>query len=419
MLLQISSNVRHQIIHLRRRLAIRIWALALIAFVPSFLHAQLKPEELGRDFLVKLMMKDSSQFYAVVLAKPLPDRIIAETRNGRLEIPLRDIDWALDYRFNYVMKDDILSRSTKNSVDDQKYEVTRFLSRPKLPDISTVYTKDHDIFKGHRYLFDDTAHVILATLYGNLFFKYPALDKVENFSGDSDTRETFYTTTYLTANDPLASQGFLTPTARSFGDSNSFISDYLLAGLQFNYGATNWLSVNAGGLFGFFLPTQVITATGGVKITPYQSGLWAVAVGGQGVYTQVVNITRIAFPYAVATYGTWEGGLSVLGGMAYQWKTDTVTHQPYHLTNSVIAFEGDMRVGENIKAGLEFFFISDFNIVPVCAWLRYFQNNLTVNAGVVFSLYKSGAARTTPTLGQYVFNTNFDIIPLVSATFHF
>ena len=193
----------------------------------------------------------------------------------------------------------------------------------------------------------------------------------------------------------------------------------MLAGLQFNYGATNWLSVNAGGLFGFFLPTQVITATGGVKITPYQSGLWAVAVGGQGVYTQVVNITRIAFPYAVATYGTWEGGLSVLGGMAYQWKTDTVTHQPYHLTNSVIAFEGDMRVGENIKAGLEFFFISDFNIVPVCAWLRYFQNNLTVNAGVVFSLYKSGAARTTPTLGQYVFNTNFDIIPLVSATFHF
>src|SRR5947209_8054096 len=67
-------------------------------------RAQLKPEELTPDSYVKIVLNDSSQFYAIVLARPLPDRIAAETRYGRLEIPLAAIAYAIDYRWNYVKK---------------------------------------------------------------------------------------------------------------------------------------------------------------------------------------------------------------------------------------------------------------------------------------------------------------------------
>jgi hypothetical protein len=52
--------------------------------------------------------------------------------------------------------------------------------------------------------------------------------------------------------------------------------------------------------------------------------------------------------------------------------------------------------------------------------MRYFDNNLTVDIGVAFSLYKAGAAQTTPTLGEYVFNVkSFPIVPAVSMSYHF
>jgi hypothetical protein len=396
----------------------KLCLVLVLLCIASQAHAQLKPEDLDRDYLVKLVMKDSSSFYAVVLAKPLPDRIIAETRNGRLEIPLAAIDYALDYRFNFVMKEDLRKIYVHNTVDNQSTEVTKYLSRPKLPDVSTVSTKDHDTFKGRRYLFNDSAHVILFTPYGNLFFTYPKLERIENYSGQNDTKEEFYTTSYLESHDPRSSQAFITPNAMSFGAGNAFISDYLLAGLQFNYGPTDWLSLNGGGVFAPFLPTQVLTGTLGLKVTPYQSAHVALAAGVQGVYSDVVKITRIAFPYAVATYGTWESNISLLGGVSYKRENDSL-NQPYTAVNSVIALSGGLRVGENLKASAELFFISDFNIIPIVFTLRYFQNDLTIDAGVVFSAYKAGAARVTKTLGEYVFNTSFEIIPLVSMSYHF
>jgi hypothetical protein len=52
--------------------------------------------------------------------------------------------------------------------------------------------------------------------------------------------------------------------------------------------------------------------------------------------------------------------------------------------------------------------------------IRYFQNNLTIDIGVVFSLYKAGALRTTPSIGEIVFGVkDFEIIPVVSGSYHF
>ena len=77
-----------------------------------------------------------------------------------------------------------------------------------------------------------------------------------------------------------------------------------------------------------------------------------------------------------------------------------------------------MRVGENLKVMTELYFIGDFGIVPTVFTVRYFENNMTIDAGVVFSLYKAGN-RNMKTLGEYVFSTAFDVVPMVSGSYHF
>lgn len=380
--------------------------------------AQMKPQDLDKDYLVKLVLKDSSRFTAYVLARPVPDRVIVETRNGRLEIPLERILYAEDFRFNNILKDQIRKIAARNAIDFQSKQLTKYLSRVKFPDLSVVRTKDHDIFKGNRYLFDDTANVILYTPYGNLFFKYPQIDYVDNWSGMGDRREDFRTSAYFSATDLRASQTFITPTARSFGQDNFFLASYMVAGLQANYGVTDWLSFNGGGVFAPFLPTQVLTGTAGIKITPIQTDYFGVAAGVQGVYSEVVKVTRIAFPYVVATYGDWASHLSILGGYSIKNEEDS-TGFKYTAENAVLAVAGAMRVGENLKLQAELFFIDDFDIVPAVISMRFFDDELTVDAGMVFSLFTSGNARDTRTLGEYVFNTEFKLIPMVSGSYHF
>src|SRR5581483_7188379 len=273
--------------------AMKYFVASIFVLLSANAFAQLSPSELTPDSYVKLVLQDSSEFYVNVLGRPVPDRIIVETSYGRLEIPLASIATVIDYRYNWVQKDDLKQAALKNAADAQHYAVAKFLSQPKLPFLSTVATKDHDIFIGHRYLFDDTAHVILSTPYGDLFFKYPDLDYVDNWSGQNDRREDFSTARYTNAKDPLSSQDFLLPTARSFGSGNLFVMDYMIAGLQLNYGVSDWLSVNAGGLVAPFLPTSVSTATAGVKITPLSEDLFTVSAGFQGVYSSVVKVNQI------------------------------------------------------------------------------------------------------------------------------
>jgi hypothetical protein len=380
-------------------------------------HAQMHPEDLTRDYLVKLVMKDSSQFYGIVLMKPLPDRILFQTRNGRLEIPLRDIYYAVDYRFNFVMNDDLKKAALASRVDVEKFHLTQLLSNSKLETPSVVHTNALDVFRGYRYQFDDSAHIILSTDWGELYFTYPEIIYIDNYSGNNDRRKDFFTTTYLTVKDPMSSQGFITPNGMAYGAGNNFLSDYLLGGLQINYGATDWLSVNLGGAF-LPLNNTIIVATGGAKFTPLSSELWHISAGAQGMYSQVVKTTHLGLGYAAVTYGTWESQLTLFGGYTIN-HTDSLGYTNTK-NDQIFIIQAAQRVGENLKLGVEFFFISNFNIVPVLFSIRYFDNNLTVDIGVAFSLYKAGAAQNTPTLGFYVFNVpDFPIVPAVSLSYHF
>ena len=397
------------------KLCLLLFFLLIFSF-PAF--AQMSPDKLTPDSYVKLVLVDSSEFYVTVLARPLPDRIMVETRYGRLEIPFASISYAIDYRYNWVQQGDLKRDALKNTTEAQNTEVTRFLRNPKLPDISTVATKDFNIFKGHRYLFDDTAHVILATDYGNLYFTYPDLQSVDNWSGQNDHREDFSTAKYAVVTDPLASQDFLLPNGRAFGEGNLFLTDYMVAGPQLNYGPTYWMSLNAGGIVLPFLTPSVTALTGGIKLTALSWDQWNISAGFQDIYSKVVNTTHIAFPYLAVTYGTWESEVTLLGGISYQSGVIDSSGAPYYPKNSFVGVSGDMRVGENLKAAIELYFISDFGIVPTIFSVRYFQNDLTIDVAVVFSLYKAGAS-SMETLGQYVFGTPFEVIPLVSGSYHF
>ena len=392
--------------------------LTLVFLASSSLLAQtMRPQDISRDFLVKLIMRDSTQIYGIVLAKPLPDRILFQTRNGRLEIPLKDINYAVDYRFNFVMRDEIRSDALANTTDVQKNHLSQLLANPKLETESVVHTNKLDVFRGYRYNFDDTAHVIISTDWGELYFTYPQINYIDNYSGTNDRRKDFYTPSYLAVKDPMASQGFVTPNGMAFGKDNNFLSDYLLGGLQFNYGPADWLSMNLGGVF-LPLKNNIIVATGGAKFTPYSSELWHISVGGQGLYSQVVKTTKLGLGYAAVTYGNWESQLTLFGGYTIN-HTDSLGYTNTK-NDKIIIVQGSQRVGENLKLGVEFFFISNFDIVPVLASIRYFDNSLTIDVGVAFSLYKSGALQNTPTLGYYVFNVpDFPVVPVISGSYHF
>lgn len=395
-----------------------LFIIIFLLVIPQVLRAQtMRPEDLARDYLVKLVMKDSSSFYGIVLMKPLPDRVLFQTRNGRLEIPIKDIYYAVDYRFNFVMLPDLKKSALNNTIDVEKYHLTQQLANPKLETPSVVHTSSLDVFRGYRYLFDDTAHVILSTDWGELYFTYPELSSIDNYSGTNDRRKEFFTPTYLKVKDPMASQGFVTPNGMAFGKDNNFLSDYLLGGLQINYGPTDWLSTNLGGVF-LPLKNNIIVATGGIKLTPFSSELWHISAGVQGMYSQVIKTTHLGLGYGAVTYGTWESQLTLFGGYTIN-HTDSLGYTNTK-NDEILIVQGAQRVGENLKLGVEFFFISNFEIVPVLASIRYFDNNLTIDVGVVFSLYKAGAARTTKTIGEYVFNVpDFPLVPLVSGSYHF
>ncbi|MDP4236620.1 MAG: hypothetical protein Q8919_09255, partial [Bacteroidota bacterium] len=128
--------------------------------------------------------------------------------------------------------------------------------------------------------------------------------------------------------------------------------------------------------------------------------------------------TKLLLGYGAVTYGDWESQLTLFGGYTIN-HTDSLGYKNTK-NDELLAIQGALRVGENLKLGMEFFFISNFGIVPVLISMRYFENNLTIDIGVVFSLYKSGEDRTSKTIGEYVFNVpDFPLVPVISGSFHF
>jgi hypothetical protein len=394
-----------------------LFTLSLILFFALTSFAQMKPADIGKDYLVKFYMKDTSEFYGIVLQKPVPTRFVVATRYGRLEIPASDINYAVDYRFNFVMYDEIKKAAIANMTNFEKKNLGVYLNYNKLETQSSVKADNNEIYRGYRYMFDDSAHVILATDWGDLFFTYPNIKSIDNYTGSGDKRTDFFSREYLTLTDPRHWQGFITPNAMPMGKGKGSINDYLIGSLQINYGITNWLSANIGGAFIPFLPNTVKVVTGGIKLTPYSQNPWHISVGGQVLYSEVTKETKLLFGYGTLTYGNADANLSILGGYAVKEETDSIT---YNAQNPLLAFMGAARVGENLKIIGEMFFVDDYPVVPFMVTLRYFSQKFTFDIGVVFSLFKAGGVKTTETIGESIFGVSeFPIVPVIAGSYHF
>jgi len=380
-------------------------------------YAQLQPQELSRGDLVRLLMRDSSHFYGIVVSTPIPGRIVFQTRNGKLEIPLDDIITVVDLRDNTDIFKEIINDGASTEGQIKRNNLRTFLAYPKLSCQTSVRTINYDVYRGNRYSFDDSAHVILATDWGELFFNYIDISFINNYSCRDDVRDDFLSAKYHHDIDPTASQGFILPTAYAFGEGNNFFSDYLLGGLQINYGATNWLSLNEGGVF---LPVKntVIITSGGAKLTPYSSALLNVSLGFQGLYSRIIKTTDLLLGYGAITFGTWESNLTLFGGYDID-HTDSLGYKNTK-NDRIIAIEGTQRLEKDLKLTFEIYFISNFDVIPLLVSLRYFHYPFTVDVGFVFSLFKSEATAETKTIGEDIFNVqNFPILPVLSMTYHF
>jgi hypothetical protein len=405
----------------------------LVSFSPvKIIHSQtqfnlLDRNNLVRSYQVRLVMKDSSRFFGTVIQKPLPDRIIFLTRNGRLEIPLNDIDYAIDYRFNTSLNRDLDKGVAENTTEIEKYHLKDSLVNSTSERSSVISTIGHDIYMGYQYSIGDPKHIILSTDWGELYFAISDIAKITDHFEVNPPKEYYYIPDFIPkekkvvpmiVTDPMASQGYITPNGIAFGKDNIFLADYLFGGLQMNYGPTDWLSMNLGGVY-LPLNNNIIVGTTGAKFSPYSSELWHISAGGQVMYSQVLKITHLGLAYGAVTYGGSGSQLTLFGGYTIN-HTDSAGHSLDTKHDRILAIQGAEQVGNNFKLGMEFFFISNFEIVPLILSLRYFTNNLTIDFGVVLSLYEAGAARTMKTLGEYVFNVpDYSIVPLISGSYHF
>ncbi|MDP4230630.1 MAG: hypothetical protein Q8916_09535, partial [Bacteroidota bacterium] len=328
--------------------------------------------------------------------------------------------YIMDYRFNKSMKNDLRKAIESNSKDVEKYHLSDLIANRKSETPSIIYTESHDAFRGYKFIIGDTKHTIISTDWGEIYFPAKEISDKELFS-DFDSQEpdplTIARIPRIPPKDPMASQGFVTPNGIAFGKGSFFLSDFLLGGLQFNYGPFDWLSANLGGVF-LPLRNSITVATGGLKFTPYSSEKWHVSAGVQGMYSQVIKTTHLALGYGALTYGSWESQLTLFAGYTVN-HTDSLGYKNTK-NDELLIVQGMKQVGVNVKLGVELFFISNFEIVPLLATIRYFTDRFTIDVGAVLSLYKAGAVRTTKTLAEYVFDTpDVPVIPVFSFSYHF
>ncbi|MEP7235598.1 MAG: hypothetical protein ABI778_09905 [Ignavibacteriota bacterium] len=408
----------------------RLLSWLAVIFSAASLHAQtpvivLSPEYLSAGDQVKIVMKDSSHFFGTVLGKPLSDRILFQTRNGQLEIPFSDMKEVIEFRKNDDLRDDLKDQLKENAEEVEKFRLRDLLSHSVMDRSSIIFTRGHDAYHGYLIADIEAPHIIITTDWGELYFNIKDVSRIKPYFDNYETKNEYEpdhpswakledTTTYV---DPIASQGFITPNGIAYGKGNFYVMDYLFGGLQINYGLANWLSLNAGGVL-LPLSTTLRVATGGFKITPFASRSWAISLGGQGVYSGFIKTTHLGLAYGALTYGDRGSHLSIFGGYTFD-RTDSLGYvNTKH--DEIFAVEAAKKVGDHTKIGIEFFFVSNFDIVPLILSLRYFTNRISIDLGVVLSLFKAGAVKTTKTLGEYVFNVaDFPVLPILSGSYHF
>jgi len=207
--------------------------------------------------------------------------------------------------------------------------------------------------------------------------------------------------------DPTTHRVILLPTARPIDEGRVIVTNYEVAGWLFGYGATDRLTLLAGGAYiPAFIDENVVATLGG-RYEVVRDGHTRLALGMQGSYTRSdESEIVVGSPYVTASVGDDDQRVTLAA--SYTWRR----HAPrdssiaaFGREAAVIGIGGDYRIGYHWKIAAEALYMHDANYQPLVIALRYFGDRYAIDAGIGLDLGIDGDL-----------NSGVPLVPTVSAT---
>lgn len=212
--------------------------------------------------------------------------------------------------------------------------------------------------------------------------------------------------------DPTTFRNIVMPTAESVPKGKMFLASYDIAGLLFGYGVTDRLTVIGGGAFVPEAISRLLLGTVGARYELVREGDLRVSAGFQFAYSSVPesDITTSA-PYGIVSYGDRESRLSAAFG--YSWKRHVTPGETFNRNAALLAIGGDVTIGYGWKLAAETYIIESSGLAPVAATVRWFNDHLAIDAGLVVDLAGGADVKSTGTLSGEI--DHLAVGPVLSA----
>ena len=216
--------------------------------------------------------------------------------------------------------------------------------------------------------------------------------------------------------DPTAFRNVVLPTARSQEEGTWWYGNYALAGHLFGYGATDRLTVMAGGSYIPDFIARLALGTIGGKYEFVRRGDLSVAGGMQVAFSSVTDSDiRTIAPYGIASYGTDRSRVTL--ALGYGFKQHTIPTEVFDRNAIVFGLGGSTEIGRGWKLNAELAAIESSGILPLLLTGRRFGESWAIDFGLGFNLagdsdvdfdtFLSGKAESLPIIpylsGMWVF----------------
>lgn len=185
--------------------------------------------------------------------------------------------------------------------------------------------------------------------------------------------------------DPTSFRNILLPSARSMEKGEWFYGNYLLVGHLGGYGATDRLTVMAGGSFIPDFIARFYLGTIGAKYEVVRQDLLSIAVGAQVALSSVTDSDiRTIAPYGMASYGDDHRRVTLAAG--YGFKRHMTPLEEFDRNAFVFGIGGNVEVGKGWKIAAELATIESSGILPLLVTGRRFGNSWAIDFGLGLNL---------------------------------
>ena len=206
--------------------------------------------------------------------------------------------------------------------------------------------------------------------------------------------------------DPTTFRRILSPSARPLKQGDGFVGSYDVAGLIAGYGVTDNFSLIVGGAWVPEGLGDFTALSAGAKYTLVDRETFDLSAGLQANLTSTPASDIVsAAPYVAADLGTRDYRLGATLG--YSWRRHTpsdTTIAPFERRALLLGLGGDYRLARHWKLAGEAFWIGGTEIQPLALTLRWFNERLAIDAGVVLDMVPEEGFVAAPLVsGVWVF----------------